>query len=235
MSADQTTFFPAPRFDLKLVEGAWAFADENADAIDAHWAKESAKNPAIFNGKVLVAIRSGLRDDGTYFGEHLSVDFKAFLAWRDWGFGLEHGCNIFGSALICPADGGIIMGVMGDHTSNPGLIYPASGTLDLSDVGPDGTIDIEASMQREMLEETGLSADMFERGNAFVIAETARVSVARQFHSKLDAQILLGEIRANLETQTDRELADIAYITKATEMSDAIFLPYVQRIVRELA
>lgn len=223
---------PAPRFDLRLFDEAWPFAEANRPAIDVHWARETAANPHLFNGKVLLAVRSGFRADGTFFGDHIAVSFDAFLAWRDWGFDAGNGRNIFGSALLRPTDGGFIMGRMAAHTSNPGRVYPPSGTLDMSDVAADGSIDIDASTERELREETGLEAAALKRGPAYIIVEDiARISVARIFETGMTAAQTLSVIRANLDRQTDRELEDVVHVRQGMDLPDSVFLPYVAAII----
>jgi hypothetical protein len=227
---------PAPRFDLKLVDEPWPFAEANRAAIDRHWQAELAKVPAMFNGKVLIAVRSGFRPDGSFFGDHISVDFDAFLTWRDWGFDSHNGRNIFGSALLRPTDGGLIMGIMGANTANAGKIYPASGTLDLSDVAPDGTIDIEASLRRELKEEMGLDADGLTKGEAYIIIEDiARICLGRIYETGKNAAETMAEIRANLAADADPELADVVHVRKGMALPDGVFLPYVKTLITELA
>ena len=226
---------PAPPVDLTLVDRPWAFADANAAGIDAHWARETAANPALFNGKVLVALESGFGVDGTYFGVHTAVDFKAFLAWRNWGFGAGEARNIFGAALIRPADGGFVMGRMAAHTSNPGLIYPPSGTLDMSDVDANGRIDIDASIVRELREETGLRAANFRRGEAWLVVETgARSCYGRVYHSALDGATLVELIGRNIARDPDPELAEAVHVRRGMALPDSVFLPYVRSIIETL-
>jgi hypothetical protein len=226
----------APRFDLRLVDEPWAFAEQNAKRIAEHWKTETAKNPKLFNGKVLVAVRSGFRADGSFYGDHITVDFDAFLAWRDWGFGVDNGRNIFGSALIRPLEGGFIMGRMGKGTANAGKIYPPSGTLDLKDVAPDGSIDIEASMRRELREETGLNAEDLVAKDAYIIAEPlARICVVRIFETGQPAGETLKQIRANIAADPDPELDDVVHVKHGMAMPEAVYLPYVRAIMAVLA
>ena len=227
---------PAPRFDLKLVDEKWLFAIANRARIDRHWQAELAKVPAMFNGKVLLAVRSGFRADGTFFGDHISVDFDAFLTWRDWGFESNNGRNIFGAALLRPTDGGLIMGKMGANTANAGKIYPASGTLDLGDVAADGTIDIEASLRRELREEMGLEADDLTKGEAYIIIEDiARICVGRIYETGKTGAETITEIRANLASDADPELSDVVHVRKGMDLPDAVFFPYVKTLITELA
>ena len=227
---------PAPHFDLKLIDEPWTFAEANRAGIDKHWQAELAKVPAMFNGKVLVAVRSGFRQDGTFFGDHISVDFDAFLTWRDWGFDSNNGRNIFGAALIRPTDGGLIMGKMAKTTANAGKIYPASGTLDLGDVAPDGTIDIEASLRRELKEEMGLEAACLTKREAYIIIEDiARICVGRVYETGKTAAETIAEISANLANDPEPELDEIVHVRKGMDLPDAVFLPYVKTLITELA
>ena len=226
---------PAPRFDLKLVDEEWPFAEANRENIEKHWQAERAKVPAMFNGKVLIAMRSGFRADGTFFGDHIAVDFAAFLAWRDWGFGAENGRNIMGAALLKPTDGGLIMGKMAITTANAGKIYPASGTLDLGDVAADRSIDIEASLRRELKEEMGLEAASLTKGEAYIIIEDiARICVGRVYHTGKTGSETIAEIREYLARDPEPELEDAVHVRKGINLPDAVFLPYVKTLITEL-
>ena len=151
--------------DLILSDESWAFAEDNKADIAAYWAAVLAENPTLFNGKVLGA-RAPRIKNGVLTATLVEIDFSAFLAWRDWGFPDTDIYNPFGSAVIAGNDGGYIFGVMGAHTSNAGAVYPCAGSLDLSDVGRDGRVDIWASAARELREETGLLAEEAEVAGA---------------------------------------------------------------------
>ena len=46
---------PFERFDLRLEPRPWPFADDNRTAIDARFAAKQKVNPALWNGRVLLA------------------------------------------------------------------------------------------------------------------------------------------------------------------------------------
>ena len=226
----------APRFDLKLINEPWPFAEANKAGIDRHWQAELAKVPTMFNGKVLIAVRSGFRSDGTFFGDHISVDFDAFLAWRDWGFDPINGRNIMGAAVLKPTDGGLIMGKMAVTTANAGKIYPASGTLDLGDVAQDGTIDIEANTRRELMEEMGLDANTLKKGKAYIMIEdVARICVGQVYETGKTGAQTISQIREFLARDAEPELEDAVHVRKGINLPDAVFLPYVKTLITELA
>ena len=60
------------------------------------------------------------------------------------------------------ADGAYILGVMGEHTANPGQIYFPGGTPDPDDIAGD-TVDLDGRVLREVAEETGFDIDDFNR------------------------------------------------------------------------
>src|SRR5476651_2231434 len=86
-------------------------------------------------------------------GTCFAVDYASFLAWRDWGFPDNSAKDCFAQGVLRSADGAFLLGVMAAHTANPGSIYFPCGTPDLSNVV--GTsVDLEANVLREVLEET---------------------------------------------------------------------------------
>ena len=117
---------PVDRFDLRFEPRRWQFADDNRSAIDARFAAKQSANPALWNGRVLLArnpVFAGDRLSASYF----ETDFASFLAWRDWGFPDPGVFNGFGMGALRCADGAFVLGEMGQHTSNAGTVPPNYG------------------------------------------------------------------------------------------------------------
>ncbi len=159
--------FAAPRIEeiatieFRLAPAPWPFASNRAQEIDAHWARLVRRNPHHYNGRVLlmrdvnvVATASGRRLEGRCF----VAEYKAFLAWRDFGFPDASVSNVFAMAALRSAEGAFLLGEMGPTTANAGQIYFPAGTPEPDDlVG--GRIDLEACVRRELREETGIGVD----------------------------------------------------------------------------
>ena len=162
MSETEGRIFEVAELDLAYEPAPWAFAESRADEIAAHWAKRQQALPHLFDGRVLLLGRHqfATRGDGATIlrGAYFETDFKAFLAWRDFGFPDAHVCNCFSMAALQSADGAFVLGEMGPHTANAGAVYFASGTPDRSDIFGK-KVDLGASVRRELQEETGISPD----------------------------------------------------------------------------
>lgn len=228
---------PVPALDLTLVEGDWPFASGERDVIAAHWAKETEGNDYLFDGKVLIAPEFGFADDGSFYARHLAVDFSAFLTWRDLYLPKEDWdnprlLNIFGSAVVVSQEGYLLMGIMGQQTSNAGLIYPASGMPDLDDVDAEGRLDVFASLKRELKEEMGLDATNARIGEALIVEDGWRRSVAQLLHFDKPADVLVQEIEAYLKEADDDELDGVAVIKSVDDIAEERMPSYVPELIR---
>ncbi|WP_051952488.1 NUDIX hydrolase [Methylocapsa aurea] len=145
--------------DYRLEARPWRFSIDEAEAIDRHWAKLSAANPHFFNGRVFLMRQAEIQAQGDrriLRGAGFEAEYKAFLAWRDFGFPDQAIGNCFSMAALVSADGAFMLGRMSDHTANAGKIYFPAGTPDPGDLKGE-IIDLEGSVLRELFEETGIA------------------------------------------------------------------------------
>jgi 8-oxo-dGTP pyrophosphatase MutT (NUDIX family) len=209
--------------DCDLEPKIWAWADSQAEAIDAHWARQQAANPHIFDGKVLLLHRGGV--EGTTFrGAYLETRFSRFLAWRDFGFPDPSIRNCFAMAALASADGAYILGEMAAHTANPGRIYFPSGTPDPSDLAA-GKVDLEGSVRRELEEETGLSTgDVVFEDDWTLVMDTAGVACMKSVRCRENAARIVKRIGDTLAHQTSPELAGVRVVRHRQDM-DGLNMP----------
>jgi len=207
-----TEDFTVARIEARLDPKPWPFADERRGEIDLHWQKLISANPALWNGRVLVQ-HCWSAEAGVYRAGYMPVDYASFLAWRDFGWPGPPVRNGFAMAVLRGSDGGFLLGRMSASTANAGMVYFPGGTPDLSDVTTDGLVDLEASLRRELEEETGVSRADYALAESWrVVVEGSRVAFLREARLGLpsaDAHVLL---RARLPTLADRELDDIVLV-----------------------
>lgn len=216
--------------DCRLHQGAgtWAFAHQRRSEIAEHWRKRHAESPSLFDGRVLM-MRPPVVDDHMFSAELMSVDFSAYLFWRDNGFPEARLFDGFGSALIRSREGHVLLGRQRGGNINAGLAYLPGGFIDARDIRRDGIVDIDASVARELGEETGLGADQFSRVPGYLITVCGRqISIAIEYRSALEAKKLRLNLLAAIAEQVEPELDDILTVTDADDLSDLKVADYVR-------
>jgi 8-oxo-dGTP pyrophosphatase MutT (NUDIX family) len=207
--------------DLSVRPRPWRFAEERRTDIGAHFAGQQREKPEIWNGRVLLG-RNPQFAGGRFSAEYFETDFATFLAWRDWGFVDQSVFNGFGMGALRSRDGAFVMGEMGQHTANAGRIYFPSGTPDPSDI-KEGRLDIPGSVAREVQEETGLTQADYRAGVHWDCVFTGpAVAMIRILDVDMPADALRKRIEANLERQSEPELAAIHLVRNPGDLTDAM-------------
>lgn len=216
---------------LEAAEGTWTYAANHREVIDAHWAMALKSNPHFFNGTVLL-LKELHRDGNHVAASFLPTAFKNFLYWRDEGFPAEARLRDgFGSALIRSAEGCVVLGRQRAGHINAGLAYLPGGFIDERDVGAGGTIDIGASIARELREETGLGPDALRAEAGYLVTEVAaHVSFAVVYRSQLSARELEQRIAAHIAAETDPELAGTVVLQGPGDM-EGLAMPHYARVL----
>src|SRR5450755_4456484 len=89
--------------DVVVEPYAWPFAVSRRAEIDRHFAGRQRRQPALWNGRVILFNRWTI-EDGMLRGAGFETDYASFLAWRDWDFPDRGVFNIFASAALRAAD-----------------------------------------------------------------------------------------------------------------------------------
>ncbi len=206
MSAE---IIPIAGTDIRFVPGEWPLPDAMRAEVAETWARLKAGKPHIWDGRILGFSPPIIGADGILRSEAREDAYSVFLTWRAAGFPDVGMFHVFGSALILSSDGAVILGVMGGDTVNAGRVYAPGGSLEPRDVRADGTVDVDFCIRTELVEETGLDPGAAEQGALLAIFEGQTLSLARVFRFAETADELLKVIRANLDMQEERELADV--------------------------
>lgn len=212
---------PVEALDLRLERRAWAWAEANRAAAGAHFEKQRERSPGIWNGRVLLLHHFAI-EQGTFRGAYLETDFASFLHWRDAGFPDNSVFNCFAMGALRAADGAYLLGRMAKHTANAGKVYFPSGTPDPNDVRDDGMVDLDGSVRRELLEETGLISTDTKPGGWHAVLAGARIALMRALEAPEDADTLAARVRVHLATTPRPELADIVIVRGREDLTQAM-------------
>lgn len=197
------------RLDFRLDPEPWAMATLRRAEIDAHYARLFEAKPTLWNGRILMLAEHRL-EGATLVGRYKETDFASLLWWRDHGYPDPAMRNGFGMGALRGSDGGFILGRMAPWTANAGRIYFAAGTPDLDDLTPDGRVDIEGSVLREVGEEAGLAADVLDPSSGWTaIFAGPRIALMRELVAREPGEQVAGRIRGFLKAQPRPELDDV--------------------------
>jgi 8-oxo-dGTP pyrophosphatase MutT (NUDIX family) len=214
--------------DLSYEPTPWAFAQSRAEDIAAHWTARKATLPQLFDGRVLMLGRHHFtqRDDGATIlsGAYFATDYKAFLAWRDFGYPDRAVCNCFSMAALVSSDGAFLLGEMAAHTANAGSVYFAAGTPDPSDIIGE-RVDLAASARRELREETGISADeVLTAPDWTIVHAPPRIACMKVMRMNDAAENIKARVDAFLAQDPDSELRRM-HIVRRTRDLEALRSP----------
>jgi len=203
--------FHIDRLDLTFAPQPWAWADKHRAEIDTWFADMRSKQPALWNGRVLL-MHHQVIEHGVLRGEFLETDYASFIAWKHRDRPHAHVRDCFSAAAIQSSDGAFLLGVMGAHTFNAGKAYFPCGTPDPNDI-VDGRVDFEHSVRRELLEETGLAMDDFtpEPGWTMVV-DGSLIGQIKVLRARESAKALHARVLAFLARENKPELADIRVV-----------------------
>ena len=209
------------QLDLKYGAWTWPFAVERRADIAAHFARQQAEKPKLWNGRVLLG-RNPVFSGDRFSADYFEADFASFLAWRDWGFLDGSVFNGFGMGALRGSDGMFVLGEMAAHTANGGRIYFPSGTPDPDDLR-DGMVDIPGSVAREVEEETGLTAADYAAVDHWdCVVSGAAIAFIRILNVDVPGEALRAKIEANLATHRSPELAAIHLVRDHSDFTPAM-------------
>lgn len=219
---------------LRVVDVAWPFATNQAERIAGHWQNRLAQNPAFFNGTIYVLHAFEL-SGGHLTGDLLRTDFASFLYWKEQGYPDSTVWDCFGSALLRSSDGHIILGRQAPGHINSGLTYCPGGFIDHRDVGADGTVDMNASVARELVEELGLEPDAFApQLGAYLTFDGQLLSIAIEYVTRHDAATLLQAARRHIAKEAQSELEDVVAVATRDDFSHLAMPGFTRTLLQTL-
>lgn len=209
------------RLQLAFAPKPWAYAAQRRADIDVWFAARQREKPALWNGRVLLVHEHAVAD-GVFRASYLETDYASFAAWRAWGRPAAAVCDCFGAAAIVSADGAFLLGVMGAHTLNAGRVYFPCGTPDPADIV--GTsVDLAASVRRELKEETGLDAAEFSPEPGWTtVFDGALIAHIKVLRSGEGTDALRARVLGHLGRERQPELANIRMVRDVADVDAAM-------------
>ena len=233
LSVDAFSVLPIERLDVAFVPRPWRFADERRGEINAHFAEMQRRNPALWNGRVLMLGGDFVVHDDIFRGACFDVDYASFMSWQDWDFPDKSVHDCFAMGTILSSDGAFLLGEMGSHTFHAGQIYFPCGTPDLNDVAVD-RVDFEGSIARELKEETGLDvAEFTAEPGWYTVLGGVQVAHMKLLRSRETAAALRARILDHLAREDVPELADIRIVRGEGDLDPAMPL-FVTSYIRHI-
>jgi 8-oxo-dGTP pyrophosphatase MutT (NUDIX family) len=217
---------------LRATDWEWPLAEAHAADIEADWQRRHAQIPTMFNG--VTYLTCGHTLEGSAFAATLfRSDFRTLLYWRARpDAAREPVRETFGSSLIRSAEGYLLMGQQGPGQLNSGRIYPPGGLIDGDDVRG-GAIDIDASIARELGEETGLGVAELQRVPGYLLVFNGlKIAIAIEWRSALPAAALRERILGFVRSQPEPELADIVTVATHADIDEERMPPHARILAR---
>lgn len=216
----------AVRLRVDAAGHPWQLAEQGA--IARHWAREQVERPFLFNGTILM--HRGLRlVDGAITGISHRAPYAALLHWVRtqpkadvW--------HLFGSAVMVSSDNAMLLIRMAARTANAGRVYAPAGSLDENDIKA-GEVDVEGSMLREALEETGYDLRQAKpERHLLAWRQGNRVSVFRRFRLAEPASELAERMRDHIRTDSEQEIEDVVVVRIPGDAGPTV-TPYMQAMI----
>lgn len=213
---------------MRLDPAPHPFEIEHAAAIEANWKLEHAANPAFFDGR-MVMLSELIYLDGRITGRCHEVRFATMLFWRKnrHHLGVEH---CFAVAALVASDNAMVAIRMGAHTANPGRVYFAAGSFERQDFMGERA-DPYSNMRREVLEETGLDLDAFERDPVWhIYSKDNATALFRRFKMPDPADAVAGRIATHVAADPHPEIVGPVVIRNGTDLPEGL-MPHMSAII----
>jgi 8-oxo-dGTP pyrophosphatase MutT (NUDIX family) len=211
------------RVEIALEPWQWKFAIARREDIGRHFAERQRAQPQLWNGRVLLVHRYAI-SGGVLRGACFETDYANLLAWVDWGLPDASVFNLFAAAALRGADGGYLVGEMAPTTAAPGQLSFPCGTPDAQDLREDGlraggTLDLDFSLGRELVEETGLDIAALKAEPGWVLVrDRGFVALMKRLPAPDDAAALRSRILRHLQNDANAEFSDIRIVNGRADL-----------------
>jgi 8-oxo-dGTP pyrophosphatase MutT (NUDIX family) len=226
------------RLNCRLIAHDWAFDRDIDGKIDRWWREQTARNPRLYDGVILLASRVEARLDQAG-GKVLEVDFfearfSRYYAWRTFGSVDRSVFNCFAMPAVRSADGAFLLGEMAEGHSNEGQVYFPCGTPDREDVRGD-SVDLLGSLVRELAEETGIRIVGDVAPSWRIVFAGQQIACVKIIDLPWPAQALQDAVQRHIRAERAPELAKAHMFSRRADLAHPRLLRFVAAFLeREL-
>lgn len=225
------SFIPIHKANVTLTSMTWPLASKYSSDIDAYWRKRTTAQPWLYDGEILLLYKWSL-SNGRFDGECLKTDYRSFLFWREHPALDLHVYDFFSAGLVRSSEGWIMLGRAGASTSRPGAVFPPCGSLHPDDVN--GTnVDLEASMLRELKEETGLDFACKDLDSPVLVFDGQRIVYLRPIMLSRSADEIAKDVQSFIASSIEPELAHIRFVRGIADIEDAAIAKWAREYIRD--
>ena len=222
----QPEIFDIDRAEIAAEPWSWPFARDRRPDIDRYFADLQRRRPGVWNGRVLLLHRCVIAGRALR-GGCFETDYSSFITWRDREFADPDVYNFFAAAALRSADGAYLLGEMASYTAGAGRTYFCCGTPEPADIGAGGRIDLDANLDRELLEETGIAVNELDADPGWtVVRDRCFLGFMKRVTSRQSADELRDRIRRHIAADRHPELTDMRIVRSAADI-DARMPPSV--------
>jgi 8-oxo-dGTP pyrophosphatase MutT (NUDIX family) len=229
---NETTIIPIDRLEFGLTDWRWPFQRDSRAQISAHFDDLRREKPALWNGRVFL-LHDYEISKAVMRGNYFESDFATLIAWRDWGFQDKSIYTCFAMAAVETACGGFLVGVMGEHTANPGKTYFPTGTPDIDDLNGQH-INLDTSVRRELAEETGLDVAEFQiEAGWHAVFSDRHIALMKRMRSSDSAEAIRARVLNFLAQEQQPEFSEIRFLYGKDDITSAVPV-YVQAYLEHI-
>lgn len=216
----RNVILPVDRIDVRLDPAPHPFESANLAAIDKNWQHELAAQPALYDGRMM--LHSDLAYvDRRIVGRCHTVRYATLLYWRHHRQ-TAAAKHAFAHAALVSRDNALIAIRMGKLTASPGRVYFAAGSFEEPDF-PDGVVDVDSNMAREVMEETGLDIPQARRDAHYhAYSSESGTVIFRRYWLDKTADEIAAEIASFVAAEADPEIEGPVIIRSAAERPDGL-------------
>lgn len=178
-------------------------------------------------------LKSWTIESGRFVGECFETEFKSFLWWREHDRPDRDVFDFFGTAALHSSENWLMLGRMAAHTASAGYLYPPCGSPTPSDYC-DGALDLDGSLIREVLEETGITLAREQLNAGYIISDGARIVYVRPVRIATTASRLALEIAGFIADQPNSELDHVCFVKRAGDLDEMKVPPFVTIYVKHI-